>query len=153
MVTKTTIYDLLQASHSRYRAMLGSENKNDQANAEVYRLSTQEWQECALVMNSPDFDPARHLERLRARWNVYVQTGKPHDNIESFQARRLQELVDEDRRLRGIEKPPESPRPRRSKGIEVIGPDDPRNFLDPKIIEGILNEFRQAFGMEMVDHK
>ncbi len=130
--------------------MMGSDNKSDQANAEVYRLATQEYQEIALVMNSPEFNPASHLERLRARWNVFVTTGKPHDNIDAFQAMHLKAVVAEDRKRRGIEEPPESPRPRRSRGIEVIGPDDPRNFVNPRIIEGILNEFRQAFGMPMV---
>lgn len=153
MVSKATIYEMLQTCHSRYRAMSSSENPNDRANAEVWRLATQEFQEIALVMNTPEFNPASHLERLRARWNVFATTGKPHDNIDSFQAHHLQAIIDEDRRLRGIEKPPELPKPKKGKGIEVINADDARNFIDPKIIEGVLNEFRLAFGMDMVNYK
>jgi len=133
--------------------MLGSENVNDRANAEVYRLATQEFQEVALAMNHEGFNPATHLERLRARWNVYVATGKQHDNIDSLQVIGLQAVIAEDRRRRGIEEKPELPRPRRNKGIEVINADDPRNFLDPKIIEGVLNEFRSAFDMPVIDYK
>jgi hypothetical protein len=157
MINKVAAYERAEVCNSRYKAMVRSDSPADRANAEAYRLATQEWQSIAKTVgpNNAGFDAQFHLNTIRSRWDKYVNTGVAHDSLESLASEYLRRFIEDDRKMRmcGVEgctedadrskkvKPPES-RP--------ITPDDPRNFVDPMAIEGVLNEFRLAFGMPLV---
>lgn len=175
MVSKVEVYQRLETTHSLYRAMLGSGNPSDLANAEAYRLATQEWQEVALALDAQKagtqpFNPEIHLARIRSRWMKYVNTGVPHDSIDELLKRHAQENEKflwrrsvEQRRLaieKGEKNPPtelpkpsfDAPKPKKGKPAE-LPPGDPRHHINPMIIQGILNEFRQAFDLPMIPYK
>ena len=133
--------------------MLDSDDPVVIANAEVYRIATQEWQDVARSMGSDTFDAQYHLDSIMSRWNRYVATGKQEGSIEEVQENVLGNFVAEDRAARARARkrsgllPEPEPKKVKAKDGDEIGPDDPRNYINPSAIVGIINQFRLAFGI------
>ena len=158
MVTKTQVYEHMQVARSLFHALRDSDSPTDRANAEAYRLATQEWQEVALALDTAKaggtpFDATIHLARLDIRWRHYLQTGQSHDSID--------QLLREHARQNSAVPPPEEaslPAPLGSKGakkgklataVAELAPDDPRRHVTVRMMNAIVDEFRQAFDMEI----
>jgi hypothetical protein len=111
VITKAECYERQVQCNSLYRAMLHSGSPVDAANAETYRLASQEWGEIAAAMPGTErhasasamldsreiFDPQRHIDNIQARWDHYLRTGKGHDDMESMTSGHQQQMIKEDR--------------------------------------------------------
>jgi hypothetical protein len=163
-INKTEAYVNMENAHRRYKAMSDSTSPIDRANAEALRLATQEWQAVAMALPS-NLKPDEHLANITNRWRKYLSTGVPDGSIDESVQRHAREhqqrlrehehrLAVEEAKKQGKE-PPSAPSPPKPKKVKLadLPETDHRRHVDPKAIEGVLNEFRHAFDMPMVEFR
>lgn len=195
MITKAECYERQQQSASLYRSMKESGNAEDVANAEAYRLASQQWAEVAAAMPGVErggsasnmlqsrevWDAQSHIDSLMERWRKYLDTGKGHDDVGMMMLNNQQTFIKDDRVRRRmailqseamkqrkdmslidarivaldewdkgkaawVKEAKQAIHPATQKGGE-IPLDDPRRFVDPNAIVGVLNEFRHVLGL------